>query len=202
MCSIFAVITFHSKMQMKADISEEELSLQCQRGDMQARRTLYERYGGGLMAICLRYIGDRETAEDVLHDGFLRIFQSIKQFSYQGEGSLKAWLSRVMVNEALGYLRKKNVQLQQEVLMTEIPDVPDTDDSDLNDIPRSVLMKFISELPDGYRTVFNLYVFEEKSHKEIGSLLGITEHTSSSQFYRAKSLLIKKINEYRKRELR
>lgn len=202
MCSIFAVITFHSKMQMKADISEEELSLQCQRGDMQARRTLYERYGGGLMAICLRYIGDRETAEDVLHDGFLRIFQSIKQFSYQGEGSLKAWLSRVMVNEALGYLRKKNVQLQQEVLMTEIPDVPDTDVSDLNDIPRSVLMKFISELPDGYRTVFNLYVFEEKSHKEIASLLGITEHTSSSQFYRAKSLLIKKINEYRKRELR
>lgn len=202
MCSIFAVITFHSKMQMKADISEEELSLQCQLGDMQARRTLYERYGGGLMAICLRYIGDRETAEDVLHDGFLRIFQSIKQFSYQGEGSLKAWLSRVMVNEALGYLRKKNVQLQQEVLMTEIPDVPNTDDSDLNDIPRSVLMKFISELPDGYRTVFNLYVFEEKSHKEIASLLGITEHTSSSQFYRAKSLLIKKINEYRKRELR
>ena len=202
MCSIFAVITFHSKMQMKADISEEELSLQCQRGDMQARRTLYERYGGGPMAICLRFIGARETAEDVLHDGFLRIFQSIKQFSYQGEGSLKAWLSRVMVNEALGYLRKKNVQLQQEVLMTEIPDVPDTDDSDLNDIPRSVLMKFISELPDGYRTVFNLYVFEEKSHKEIASLLGITEHTSSSQFYRAKSLLIKKINEYRKRELR
>lgn len=202
MCSIFAFITLYCKMQMKADISEEELSLQCQRGDMQARRTLYERYGGGLMAICLRYIGDRETAEDVLHDGFLRIFQSIKQFSYQGEGSLKAWLSRVMVNEALGYLRKKNVQLQQEVLMTEIPDVPDTDDSDLNDIPRSVLMKFISELPDGYRTVFNLYVFEEKSHKEIASLLGITEHTSSSQFYRAKSLLIKKINEYRKRELR
>lgn len=201
MCSIFASRTFHIKMQMKADMSEEELSLQCQRGDMRARRTLYERYGGSLMAICLRYIGDRETAEDILHDGFLRIFQSIKQFSYQGEGSLKAWLSRVMVNEALGYLRKKNTQVQQEVLMTEIPDVPDTDDSELDDIPRSVLMKFISELPDGYRTVFNLYVFEDKSHKEIASLLGITEHTSSSQFYRAKSLLIKKINEYRKRKL-
>lgn len=201
MCSIFASRTFHIKMQMKADMSEEELSLQCQRGDMRARHTLYERYGGSLIAICLRYIGDRETAEDILHDGFLRIFQSIKQFSYQGEGSLKAWLSRVMVNEALGYLRKKNTQVQQEVLMTEIPDVPDTDDSELDDIPRSVLMKFISELPDGYRTVFNLYVFEDKSHKEIASLLGITEHTSSSQFYRAKSLLIKKINEYRKRKL-
>ena len=201
MCSIFASRTFHIKMQMKADMSEEELSLQCQRGDMRARHTLYERYGGALMAICLRYIGDRETAEDILHDGFLRIFQSIKQFSYQGEGSLKAWLSRVMVNEALGYLRKKNTQVQQEVLMTEIPDVPDTEDSELDDIPRSVLMKFISELPDGYRTVFNLYVFEDKSHIKIASLLGITEHTSSSQFYRAKSLLIKKINEYRKRKL-
>ena len=167
MCSIFAARTFHIKMQMKADMSEEELSLQCQRGDMRARHTLYERYGGSLMAICLRYIGDRETAEDILHDGFLRIFQSIKQFSYQGEGSLKAWLSRVMVNEALGYLRKKNTQVQQEVLMTEIPDVPDTDDSELDDIPRSVLMKFISELPDGLSySISILYVFEDKSHKE------------------------------------
>lgn len=151
------------------------------------------------MAICLRYTGDKEAAEDVLHDGFIRIFQSIGQFSYQGEGSLRAWLSRVMVNEALGYLRKKNLQIQQEVLMDDIPDTLEADDGDMNEIPRSVLMKMIAELPDGYRTVFNLYVFEEKSHKEIAALLGITEHTSSSQFYRAKTLLIKKINEYRKK---
>ena len=134
-----------------------------------------------------------------MHDGFIRIFQSIGQFSYQGEGSLRAWLSRVMVNEALGYLRKKNLQIQQEVLMDDIPDTLEADDGDMNEIPRSVLMKMIAELPDGYRTVFNLYVFEEKSHKEIAALLGITEHTSSSQFYRAKTLLIKKINEYRKK---
>ena len=157
------------------------------------------KYGGLLMAICLRYTGDKEAAEDVLHDGFIRIFQSIGQFSYQGEGSLRAWLSRVMVNEALGYLRKKNLQIQQEVLMDDIPDTLEADDGDMNEIPRSVLMKMIAELPDGYRTVFNLYVFEEKSHKEIAALLGITEHTSSSQFYRAKTLLIKKINEYRKK---
>ena len=99
-----------------------------------------------------------------MHDGFIRIFQSIGQFSYQGEGSLRAWLSRVMVNEALGYLRKKNLQIQQEVLMDDIPDTLEADDSDMNEIPRSVLMKMIAELPDGYRTVFNLYVFEEKSH--------------------------------------
>ena len=170
-------------------MGEEELALQCKQANNRARKQLYEQYGGLLMAICLRYTGDKEAAEDVLHDGFIRIFQSIGQFSYQGEGSLRAWLSRVMVNEALGYLRKKNLQIQQEVLMDDI----------MNEIPRSVLMKMIAELPDGYRTVFNLYVFEEKSHKEIAALLGITEHTSSSQFYRAKTLLIKKINEYRKK---
>lgn len=148
------------------------------------------------MAICLRYVSDRESAQDVLHDGFIRIFQSFQQFHYQGVGSLKAWMSRIMVNEALGFLRKKNQQVQQEVLMDEIPDREE--DESTEDIPQSVLMRLIRELPDGYRTVFNLYVFEEKSHKEIGTLLGITERTSSSQFYRAKTLLLQKIKEYRK----
>lgn len=180
-------------MQSKADISENELSLRCKQEDMNARRMLYERYGGVLMAICLRYTGNREEAEDVLHDGFLHIFESIKQFTYQGEGSLKAWLSRVMVNEALGFLRKRNAQTQQEVLLDEIPDMPDTEDTGFDGLPQSVLMRMISELPDGYRTIFNLYVFEDKSHKEIASMLGISERTSSSQFYRAKSLLMKKL---------
>ena len=179
-------------------MTEEKLALMCKQADPQARKALYERYGGMLMAICTRYTGDSESARDVLHDGFIRIFQSMDKFTYQGEGSLKAWLSRVIVNEALGYLRRRAVKTQQEVLVDEIPDTEEEDDG-VSDIPRSVLMKFIRELPEGYRSVFNLYVFEEKSHKEIGKLLGITEHTSSSQFYRAKSLLIKKINEYRKK---
>ena len=82
--------------------------------DPYARKRLYEVYGGQLLAICLRYIGDRDTAQDVFHDGMIRIYQSIGQFKFLGDGSLKAWLSRVMVNEALGYLRKKNVKMQQE----------------------------------------------------------------------------------------
>ena len=178
-------------------MTEEELASKCKQADNQARKELYERYGGSLMAICLRYMGNRDAAEDVLHDGFIRIFQSIGQFTYQGNGSLKAWLSRVMVNEALGALRKQNQLAQQEVLMEQLPDTEEAGEG-MNDIPRSVLMKMIAELPDGYRTVFNLYVFEEKSHKEIAQMLGITEHTSSSQYYRAKTLLAKKINEYRK----
>lgn len=180
------------------EITEEKLASMCKEANNQARKMLYERYGGGLMAICIRYTGDAESARDVLHDGFIRIFQSIDKFTYKGEGSLKAWLSRVIVNEALGFLRKKSLKTQQEVTVDVIPDVEEDDDG-MDGIPRSVLMNFIKELPDGYRSVFNLYVFEEKSHKEIGELLGITEHTSSSQFYRAKSLLIKKIKEYRKK---
>lgn len=180
-------------------MTEEEIASKCRQSDNKARKELYERYGSALLAICFRYISDRETAKDVFHDGFIRIFQSIGQFTYQGNGSLKAWLSKVMVNEALGYLRKHVQITQQEVLMNEVPDIQETDDS-VCDIPQAVLMKMISELPEGYRTVFNLYVLEGKSHKEIAKLLGITEHTSSSQFYRAKTLMIKKIKEYRKEQ--
>ena len=179
-------------------MNETELVKRCGKGDNLARKQLYERDAGQLMAICVRYIGDRETAQDVLHDGFLNIFRSFDKFTYKGEGSLKAWLARVMVNEALGYLRKKS-SANQEVVVEELPDVVDGDDDTMEQIPQSVLMQFIKELPEGYRTVFNLYVFEEKGHKEIAQMLGITEHTSSSQLYRAKSLLIKKINDYRKR---
>ena len=103
-----------------------------------------------------------------------------------------------MVNEALGYLRKQS-SANQEIVVEELPDMVDGDDDTMEQIPQSVLMQFIKELPEGYRTVFNLYVFEEKGHKEIAQMLGITEHTSLSQLYRAKSLLIKKINDYRKR---
>ncbi len=162
-------------------MNETELVERCGKGDNLARKQLYERYAGQLMAICVRYTGDREVAQDVLHDG-----------------SLKAWLTRIMVNEALGYLRKK-ASTNQEVIVEELPDVIDGDEDDFEQIPQSVLMQFIKELPDGYRTVFNLYVLEEKGHKEIAEMLGITEHTSSSQLYRAKTLLMKKINDYRKR---
>ena len=103
-----------------------------------------------------------------------------------------------MINEALGHFRKFNQLAQQEVLMEQLPDTEE-DDEGVGDIPQAELMKMIAGLPDGYRTVFNLYVFEDKSHKEIAQMLGITEHTSSSQFYRAKTLLAKKINEYRKK---
>ncbi len=180
-------------------MTEQELVERCGRGDNHARKQLYERYAGQLMAVCTRYTGDRESAKDVLHDGFLNIFRSFDQFTYQGDGSLKAWMTRIVVNEALNYLRRKTA-VSQEVLVEQIPDTADDgDEEDLQQIPTSVLMQFIRELPDGYRTVFNLYVFEDKGHKEIAQMLGISEHSSSSQYHRAKTLLRKKITDYRKK---
>ena len=178
-------------------MSETELIERCGKGDNLARKQLYERYAGQLLGVCVRYTGDREAAQDVLHDSFLQIFRSINRFAWQGEGSLKAWLMRIVVNEALGYLRRQSAAVTREVVMEEIPDVEEAAEEELEEVPQSVLMQFIQELPLGYRTVFNLYVFEDKSHKEIARILGITEHSSSSQLARARALLIKKVNHYK-----
>lgn len=181
-------------------MSETELAERCRQGDRAAFQQLYEQYAGWLMAVCVRYAGEREAARDILHDGFLKVFRSFSLFSYRGEGSLRAWLTRIMVNESLEFLREKERQ-DRTVLMEELPDtIPDTEECEWERIPQARLMRFIEELPTGYRTVFNLYVMEGKSHKEIAGLLGITERTSSSQLYRAKAQLIKKINEYIEKE--
>ena len=180
---------------MLQKLSEKELTERCREGDTAARKQLYEQYADLLMAVCLRYCGDRDTAQDILHDGFLKAFRSFAQFQYKGDGSLRAWLTRIMVNGALEVLRKRNMFNEQPI--DEMPgDIEDEEDIEL--IPPSVLMQFVRELPEGYRTVFNLYVLEEKSHREIASMLGISEGTSASQLHRAKSMLASMIREYRK----
>lgn len=177
-------------------MEENELSEQCRRGNNCARKKLYEQYAGRMLVVCLRYAGDRDTAQDLMHDGFLKIFGSFDKFTWRGEGSLRAWMERVMVNTALQYLRKNDVMNQTMAL----EDAPETynepEASDIEAIPQAVLMQFINELPAGYRTVFNLYTFEDKSHKEIAQALGINEKSSASQLFRAKSALAKKVNEW------
>ena len=148
-------------------MEEIELSEQCRLGNNRARKELYEQYAGRMLGICLRYTGDRDTAQDLLHDGFLKIFDSFDKFTWRGEGSLRAWMERVMVNTVLQYLRKNDV-INQSTPLEELPEeYEEPDASDVEAIPQNVLMQFIEELPAGYRTVFNLYTFEDKSHKEI-----------------------------------
>ena len=164
-------------------------------GKRTAMRRLYERYSGYAMAVGLRYIPDRDAVQDVLQDSFVKVFAAIDRFGYRGEGSLKAWVMRIVANESLNYL-KQNQRLQ---FVDEMPDVADEDeDVDVKNIPMSVVMQMIQQLPAGYRTVFNQFVFEEKSHREIASDLGIKESTSASQYFRAKNLLAKMIQEYTK----
>lgn len=180
-------------------MSETELVKRCGKGDNLARKQLYEQYAGQLLTICVRYVSDADAAKDVLHDAFLKIFRSIDKFAYRGEGSLKAWLVRIVINESLGYLRSQSSFVICETLVEEMIGMEEANEQDsLEEIPQSVLMQFIRELPLGYRTVFNLYVFEEKTHKEIAEMLCISEHSSSSQLSRAKTLLIKKVNHFRK----
>lgn len=167
-----------------------------QAGDNRARKELYEQYAGRMLGVCLRYAGDRDMAQDLVHDGFLKIFDSFDKFTWRGEGSLRAWMERVMVNTALQFLRKNDV-MNQTMALDGVPETYDEPDaSAVEAIPQKVLMQFINELPAGYRTVFNLYTFEDKSHKEIAQMLGINEKSSASQLFRAKSVLAKKVKEW------
>lgn len=181
---------------LKERMEEQELAERCRQGDNLARKELYERYAGRMFGVCLRYAGDRESAQDLMHDGFLKLFDSFDKFTWRGEGSLRAWMERVMVNTVLQYLRKNDVMNQASALegVPELYEEPEG--SSVEAIPQKVLMRFISELPVGYRTVFNLYIFEEKSHKEIAQLLGINEKSSASQLTRAKATLAAKVREW------
>lgn len=177
-------------------MEEEELSKKCRQGDNSARKELYEQHAGRLLALCMRYIGDKESARDVMHDGFVRLFLSFDKFKWRGEGSLRAWMDRVMINEALQWLRR-NVASRDSIPIDDVQEaISEPTEAEVDRIPEKVLLQFIDELPPGYRAVFNLYTFEEKSHKEIGELLHINEKSSSSQLYHAKTILAKRIKEW------
>lgn len=161
-----------------------------------AWKELFEAYSGSLAYVCSRYIIDRDHVNDVLQNSFIRMFRSIDSFEYRGNGSLKAWASRITVNESLQHI-KQNSNFKIVADETDIPDVEIEEEPDLDEISQHEIMEMIRTLPDGYRTVFNLFVFEEKSHKEIAEILGIAENSSASQLHRAKSMLARKIKEYK-----
>ena len=176
-------------------MNESQLIAACKKQDRSAQRALYERYAGKMMTVCLRYCKNYETAEDLLHDGFLQVFTQIG--SYSGKGSFEGWLRKIFVNVALENYRKqqREITFQKEYSdnETETAFVPEDDPLDIGDIPREEIMRIIQELPEGYRTVFNLVIFEDMAHKEIAEKLGISEGASRSQFFRAKEIIQRKI---------
>ena len=178
--------------------AEQQLLHDLQEGKRDAGRRLYDRYGGGLMAVCLRYLGGRDEARDVLQDVFVKILTRINAFTYQGEGSLRAWMTRIAANESISFLRRDGHLMFNH----ELPDVPDVPDVEPSRVPPDVLHQMISALPPGYRTVLNLFVFEQMPHREIARQLGISEGTSASQYLRAKKTLAHQIDEYLKQQER
>ena len=174
--------------------TELQLLKAIQSGQQDAQRQLYERYAGQAMATGMRYVPDPDQVRDVVHDSFVKILTSLDQFNYRGEGSLRAWIKSIVAHQAINHIK----QYEHIKLTDQFPEsmVQESEDPDVDRVPPDILNKLISELPAGYRIVLNLYVFEQKSHKEIAHLLGIKPETSASQFSRAKQALAKRINEY------
>ncbi len=176
------------------ELNEAQLLERLRSKDPAASRLFYERYAGYLTAVCLRYVPDRSDTKDILQEAFIRMFDRMEDFEFRGEGSLKAWAVRIVVNGALKNLRRKK-RLQ---FVEDLPDLPEEEEPEVEKMPPGVIQKMIEGLPDGYRTVFNLVVFEHKSHREIAGLLGIKEDSSASQFSRARALLARQIKTYLK----
>jgi RNA polymerase sigma-70 factor (ECF subfamily) len=175
---------------------EQRLAELIRRGDNAAMRVFCSLYVSHLKAICTRYVTDSEDASDVLQETLISIVTHISDFHYLGQGSLKAWATRIAVNESLNYIRRNR---RQELTLQEqyIDDIAEEEeDPPIEDIPPEVIQQMVRQLPTGYRTVFNLYVFEDKSHQEIAQLLGTSVKTSISQLHKAKNLLSQMIQTY------
>ncbi len=171
--------------------SEEDIVEGCRKQQPKAQRMLYERYSTKMLGVCRRYIRDNSEAELVMVGGFVKIFQKINQF--KGEGCFEGWVRRIMVNEALIYIRKnKNMFLEMDI--SKADDEPDYQKLD-EQLEADDLLKMVKKLPQGYRMVFNLYAIEGYSHKEIALQLGINVNTSKSQLSRARKLLQQMLKE-------
>lgn len=169
-----------------------ELIESCKKGDRAAQKALYDRLAPRMFPVCMRYIGDKESAEDILQDGFVTLFTRLD--SYKGEGSFEGWARRIFVTTALMSLRKKDALKMSEDLDAARGLKAETA-SQVQNIGYKELMQLIMTLPPGFRTVFNMYAIEGFSHKEIGEMLGISETTSRTQLSRARIWLQNKIKE-------
>lgn len=180
-----------------------ELIQDARQGRSSAQKCLFDLYADRMFIVCCRYIKGREDAEEVMLDGFYKFFRSISSFSYQGEAALYGWIKRIIVNECLMFLRKKNVFTI--VAETNAQEVPVSDEA-LNNLSAEEILTVIQQLPVGYRTVFNLSLIEGMTHEEIGESLGISPGTSKSQLSKARVLLQKLVTqqgiEYTKQKMK
>ena len=177
------------------DVTEHEIVIGVKNRDRQSMHAMYELLAGHAMATAKRYLADADDCRDVLQECFLKAYSRIGDFTYRGEGSLRAWMTRIVANECINLLKR---QSHITFLDTMDLNVSDEEPPDINHVPPEEINHMIASLPTGYRIVFNQFVFEHKSHKEIAQALGIKENSSASQLLRAKRLLAKMINDYKR----
>ena len=175
-----------------AETFDLQLIESCIKGDRASQKVLYDRLAARMLPVCMRYVGDRELAEDVLQDGFVTLFTRLD--TYKGEGSFEGWARKIFVTTALMNLRKKDALKMSDDLEAARSLKAETS-SQIQNLGYKELMNMIMELPAGFRTVFNMYAIEGYSHKEIGEMLGISETTSRTQLSRARISLQNKIKE-------
>lgn len=170
-----------------------QLVTDCLKLKPEAQRMLYAHFAPSMLGVCFRYTKSMEDAEDVLQDGFVKVYKYLKQ--YKAEGELGAWIRKIMVNTALNYL-KSNRRYQYDLSFDEMPlHVVSTDNPEIK-LHAKELGELIRQLPTGFQTIFNLHAVEGYSHVEIGSMLGISDGTSRSQYARARALLIEWIEKF------
>lgn len=167
-------------------MDDETLVKECAKGNPKAQRALFDKFAPKMLSVCNRYIGKTDEAEDVLQDAFVKIFHKVVEFKM--EGSLEGWIRRIVVNTALDAIRK-NKKTLGDVSVDDVSYKVSYTDDNFDDMDVKHLLKIISELPDGYRVVFNMFAIEGYSHKEIADTLGVTENTSKSQYSRARAYL-------------
>jgi len=165
----------------------------CLKNKPAAQQQLYEHFAPSMLGVCYRYTKSMQDAEDVLQEGFVKVFTHLSKFKSTGE--LGAWIRRIMVTTALNYL-KKNKRYREELVFAEMPLHPVSDSNPVIQLDAKELSEMIRQLPTGFQTIFNLYAIEGFSHVEIGQLLGISDGTSKSQYARARYLLIEWIEKY------
>ncbi len=167
------------------NITETDLLRGCLAGDRRMQEELYRRFSPRMYAVCLRYAGNSEEAEDILQEGFIKVFK--KMDSFRGDGSFEGWMRRIFVNTAIEHFRRKRYLMP--VTEKEENTIEGKYSSVLDDLGAKDILALVQELSPGYRTVFNMYVVEGYTHKEIADMLGISEGTSKSQLSRAKVIL-------------
>ena len=173
-------------------MNDSTLVKKCIDGDQRAQRALFEKFAPKMLGVCLRYAKERTQAEDVLQDGFVKVFTKLSHYS--GNGSLEGWIRRIVVNTALDEIRK-NVKFQANVNVDDVDYKLNLDSFILEGLMAEDLMEIVNDMPAGYKVVLNMFAIEGYSHKEIAVQLNISENTSKSQYSRARAYLKTKLEE-------